>query len=75
MDQSEKYTLKDAMHWKCEEHSSLLNADLWSQLDLVPIKLVQLLSFLEDGIDLNDKCYWNEALAISLTIMHNLDTT
>ena len=46
--------------------------DLQSQLDSVPIELVQLISFLQDGIDLKDKGYMKEALAISQTIMYNV---
>ena len=38
-----------------------------SQLDSVPIELVQLINFLQDEIDLNDKGYSKEALAISCT--------
>ena len=60
-----------AMHRKCQDHSSSLNVDLQSQLDLVPTELVQLINFLLDGIDLNDKGYSKEALAISHTIMYN----
>ena len=52
-------------------HFLSLNVDLQSQLDSVPIELVQLISFLQDGIDLNDKGYSNKALAISQTIMCN----
>ena len=59
------------MHRKCQEHSSSLNVDLQSQLDLVPIELLQLINFLQDGVDLNDKSYSGEALAISQTIMYN----
>ena len=57
------------MHRKCQEHSSSLNVDLQSQLDSVPIELMQLINFLQDGIDLHDKGYSKEALAISQTIM------
>ena len=46
-----------AMHWKCQENSSWLNVDLQSQLDSVPIELVQLINFLQDVIDLDDKGY------------------
>ena len=61
------------MHRKCQEHSSSVNVDLQSQLDLaIPIELVQSINFLEDGIDLNDKSYSKEALTISETIMYNL---
>ena len=48
---------RKAMNWKCQEDSSSLNVDLQSQLDLVPIELVQLINFLQDVIDLNDKGY------------------
>ena len=63
--------VRKAMHWKCQEYSSSLNVDLQSPLDSVTIELVQLINFLQDGIDLNDKGYSKEALAISQTIMHN----
>ena len=63
--------VRKAMHRKCKEHSSSLNFDLQSQLDSVPIELVQLINFLQDGIDLNDKGYSKEALAISQTITYN----
>ena len=53
------------------ERSLSLNVNLQSQLDSVPIELVQLISFLQDGIDLNDNGYSNKALAISQTIMCN----
>ena len=56
-----------AMHRNCQEHPSLLNVDLQSQFDSVPIELVQLINILRDGIDLNDKGYSTEALAISQT--------
>ena len=59
------------MHRKCQEHSSSLNVDLQSQLDSVLIELLQLINFLQDGVDLNDKSYSGEALAISQTIMYN----
>ena len=59
------------MHQKCQEKSSSLNIDLQSQLYSVPIELVQLINFLQDGYDLNDKGYSKEALAISQTIMCN----
>ena len=49
--------VRKAMNWKCQEDSSSLNVDLQSQLDLVPIELVQLINFLQDVIDLNDKGY------------------
>ena len=49
--------VRKAMHWKCQENSSSLNVDLQSQLDSVPIELVQLISFLQDLIDLDDKGY------------------
>ena len=45
------------MHRKSQEHSSSLNVDLQSQLDSVPIELVQLINFLQDVIDLDDKGY------------------
>ena len=45
------------MHRKCQEHSLSLNVDFQSQLDSVPIELVQLINFLQDVIDLNDKGY------------------
>ena len=50
----------------------VIEDDLQSQLDSVPIELVQLISFLQDGIDLKDKGYMKEALAISQTIMYNV---
>ena len=62
-------SVRKAMHRKCQEHSSSLNVDLQSQLDSVPIELMQLINFLQDGIDLHDKGYSKEALAISQTIM------
>ena len=49
--------VRKAMHWKCQENSSSLNVDLQSQLDSVPIELVQLINFLQDLIDLDDKGY------------------
>ena len=49
--------VRKAMHRKCQEHSSSLNVDLQSQLDSVPIELVQLINFLQDLIDLDDKGY------------------
>ena len=64
-------SVRRAMHRKCQEHSSSLNVDRQSQLDSVPIELMQLINFLQDGIDLNDKGYSKEALAISQTIMYN----
>ena len=54
-----------------QEHSLSLNVDLQSQLNSVPIELVQLINFLQDGIDLNDKGFSKEALTISQTIMCN----
>ena len=63
--------VRKVMHRKCQEQSSSLNVDLQSQLDLVPIELLQLINPLQDGIDLNDKGYSKEALAISQTIMYN----
>ena len=63
--------VRKAVDRKCQEHSLSLNVDLQSQLDSVPTKLVQLINFLQDGIDLNDKGYPKEALAISQTIMYN----
>ena len=63
-------SVRRAMHRKCQEHSSSLNVDRQSQLDSVPIELMQLINFLQDGIDLNAKGYSNEALAISQTIMY-----
>ena len=65
-------TVKKAMQWKCQEHSSSLDVDLQSQLDLVPIELVQLINFNQDGIDLSDKGYLKEALAIFQLIMYNI---
>ena len=59
------------MHRKCQEHSLSLNVDFQSQLDSVPIELVQLINFLQDGVDLNEKGYSKEAVAISQTIMYN----
>ena len=50
----------------------VIEDDLQSQLDSVPIELVQLISFLQDGIDLKDKGYMKEALAISQTITYNV---
>ena len=49
--------VRKAMHWKCQENYSSLNVDLQSQLDSVPIELVQLINFLQDLIDLDDKGY------------------
>ena len=49
--------VRKAMHWKCQENYSSLNVDLQSQLDSVPIELVQLTNFLQDLIDLDDKGY------------------
>ena len=63
--------VKKAMHPNCQEHSSSLNIDLQSQLDSAPIELEQMINFLQDGIDLNDKGYSKEILAISQTIMYN----
>ena len=63
--------VKKAKRRKCKEHSSSLNFDLQSQLDSLPTELVQLINFLQDGIDLNDKGYSKEALAISQTITYN----
>ena len=64
-------SVRKAMHRKCQEHSSSLNVDLQSQLDLIPIELVQLINFLQDVIDFNDKGYSKEAPAMSQTIMFN----
>ena len=61
--------VRKAMHWKCQEHFSSLYVDFQSQLDLVPTELVQLINFLQDGIDWNDKGYSKEALAIAQTII------
>ena len=66
MDQSEKQWIKSV-----RDIFSSLNLDPQRELDSVPIELVQLVNFLEDGIDLNDKGYFKEALAISQTIMNN----
>ena len=66
MDQSEKQWIKSV-----RDIFSSLNLDPQRELDSVPIELVQLINFLEDGIDLNDKGYFKEALAISQTIMNN----
>ena len=63
--------VRKAMDRQCQEHSSSLNVNLQSQLDSVPIELVHLINFLQDGIDLSDKGYSKEALAISQTIMYN----
>ena len=41
------------------------------QLDSVSIELAQSINFLENRIDLNDKGYSEEALAISQTNMYN----
>ena len=49
--------IRKAMNWKCQEDSLSLNADLQSQLDLVPFELVQFINFLQDVIDWNDKDY------------------
>ena len=49
--------VRKAMHRKCQEHSSSLNVDLQSPLDSRPIELVELINFLQDGIDLNDTGY------------------
>ena len=57
--------VKKAMHWKCQEHSLSFNVDLQSQLDLKLIELVDLISFNQDGTDLNDKGYLKEALSVS----------
>ena len=64
-------SVRKAIHRKCQGHSLSLNDDLQSQLDSVPIELMQLINFLQDGIHLNDKGYLKEALAISQTIMYN----
>ena len=53
------------MHSKCQEHSLSFNIDLQSQLDLKLIELVDLISFNQDGTDLNDKGYLKEALFVS----------
>ena len=66
MDQSEKQWIKSVRNI-----FSSLNLGPQRELDSVPIELVQLINFLEDGIDLNDKGYFKEALAISQTIMNN----
>ena len=66
MDQSEKQWIRSVRNI-----FSSLNLDPQRELDSVPIELVQLVNFLEDGIDLNDKGYFKEALAISQTIMNN----
>ena len=50
-------SVRKAMHWKCQENYSSLNVDLQSQLDSVNIELVQLINFLQDVIDLDDKGY------------------
>ena len=63
--------VRKAMYRKCQEHSLSLYVDLQSQLDSVPIELVQLINFLQDGIDFNDKGYSKEALATYQTIMYN----
>ena len=62
--------VRKAIHRKCQKHSSL-NVDLQSQLDLVPIELGQLINFLQDVADFNDKGYSKEAPAMSQTIMFN----
>ena len=59
------------MHRKCQAHSLSLNVGLNSRLDSVPTKLVQLINFLQEGIDLNDKGYSKEASVISQNIMCN----
>ena len=59
------------MHRNCQEYSLSLNIDLQIQLDSVPIELVQLITFLQDGINLNDKGCMKEALAILQTVIYN----
>ena len=63
------------MHWKRQEHSSSWNVDLQSQVDMVTIALVKLINFLQDGIDLNDRGYLEEALAISKPLCTDSDRT
>ena len=58
-------SVKKAMHSKCQEHSLSFNIDLQSQLDLKLIELVDLISFNQDGTNLNDKGYLKEALSVS----------
>ena len=47
----------------CLKHPLSLNVDLQSQLDSVTIELVQLINFNQDGIDLNNKGNFKEALS------------
>ena len=63
--------VREAMYKKCDTELSYDKIDSRAQIESVPIELLSLVNFLQDGIDLSNKRFSRESLAMSQIIMYN----
>ena len=63
--------VRKAMYLQCQSKNVSLSVDKNSQIASVPTELLTLINFLQDGINLEDKEFSKESLAVSLLIMYN----
>ena len=61
--------VREAMYKKCDTELSYDKIDNWAQIESVPIELLSLVNFLQDGIDLSNKGFSRESLTMSQIII------
>ena len=59
------------MHLTCQSTDANFNFDKASQIESVPIELLTLVNFILEGIDLSEKGFSKESIALAQAIMFN----
>ena len=59
------------MHLTCQSTDANFNFDTASQIESVPIELLTLVNFILEGIDLSEKGFSKESIALAQAIMLN----
>ena len=63
--------VRQAMHLKCQSTDANFKFDKASQIESVPVELLTLVNFILEGIDLSEKGFSKESLALAQAMMFN----
>ena len=63
--------VRQTMHLKCQSTDANFKFDKTSQIESVPVELLTLVNFILEGIDLSEKGFSKESLALAQAIMFN----
>ena len=63
--------IRQAIHLKCKSTNAIFKFDKASQIESVPVELLTLVNFILEGIDLSEKGFSKESLALVQAMMFN----